>query len=72
MEYSEFSWERQQPLSAGAALSVADIELMTKLMAELRDLTLSRQSYMAASNFLKRFGQDADASVLVRPETLAN
>lgn len=72
MEYNEFSWERQRSLGSGAALSAADIEAMTKLMVELRDLTLSRASYVAASDFLKRFGHDADSSSLVRPEAIAN
>jgi hypothetical protein len=72
MEFNEFAWERQAPPSAGVALSAADVETMIKLMAELRELTLSRASYIAASDFLKRFGQDADSSALVRPEVLAN
>ena len=72
MELNEFSWERQQSLQTGAALSAADIEAMTKLMVELRELTLSRASYMAASDFLKRFGHDTDGASLVRPETIAN
>lgn len=72
MSYSEFSWERPAPLGAGAALSAADIETMKKLMTELRDLTQSRGSYIAASDFLKRFGCDTDTSALVRPEALAN
>jgi hypothetical protein len=72
MEFNEFSWERHEPLGAGAALSVADVEAMAKLMAELRELTQSRGSYLAASEFLKRFGYEADSTVLVRPEALAN
>ena len=72
MEFNEFSWERQRSLSSGAALTAADIEAMTRLMVELRDLTLSRASYVAASEFLKRFGYDVDASSLVRPEAFAN
>jgi hypothetical protein len=72
MEYNEFSWERRSPLGAGAALSAADVEMITKLMLELRELTLSRASYIAASDFLKRFGYNADSSALVCPEALAN
>ena len=72
MEYSEFSWERHQPRDAGVALSAAEVETMTKLMTELRELTLSRASYIAASDFLKRFGCDADSSALVRPELIAH
>jgi hypothetical protein len=72
MEYNEFAWERNPPPGAGMTLSAADVATMTKLMAELRELTLSRASYIAASDFLKRFGHDADSSALVRPEALAN
>lgn len=72
MELNEFSWERQRSLSTGAALSADDIEAMTRLMVELRDVTLSRASYVAASDFLKRFGHDVDSSALVRPEAIAN
>jgi len=72
MEYNEFSWERQRSLGTGAALSASDVEAMTRLMMELRELTLSRQSFAAASEFLKRLGHDTDSSVLVLPEALAN
>lgn len=72
MEYNEFTWERQPPLGASVTLSATDVEAMTKLMTELRELTLSRATYIAASDFLKRLGSDADSSSLVRPELLAN
>lgn len=72
MEYSEFNWERQSSLSAGVALSAGDIEAMVRLMSELRELTQSRRSYVAASDFLKRFGHDADSAALVEPDALAN
>lgn len=72
MEYNEFTWERQPPLGAAVTLSATDIESITKLMTELRELTLSRSTYIAASDFLKRFGSDVDSSALVRPEKLAN
>jgi hypothetical protein len=72
MAFNEFAWERQPPPDVVVALSAADVQTMTKLMAELRELTLSRASYIAASDFLKRFGYDADSSALVRPEALAH
>ena len=72
MEYSEFTWERQPPLGASVTLSATDVETMTKLMSELREMTLSRATYIAASDFLKRFGSDTDSSALVRPEALVN
>ncbi len=72
MEYSEFTWERQSSLSAGAALSAADIEGIARLMAELRELTQSRGSYVAASDFLERFGYDTGNITPVKPEVLAN
>lgn len=72
MEFNEFTWERQSPLGASVTLSAADVETMTKLMSELREMTLSRATYIAASDFLKRFGFDTDSSSLVRPEALAN
>jgi hypothetical protein len=71
METTEFNWERREPLSAAAALSRDDIEQMARLMAELKELTQSRGTWTAASEFLKRFGYDGDATALVRPERLA-
>jgi len=72
MEYSEFTRERQLPRDVGVTLSAAEVETMAKLLAELRELTLSRGSYIAASDFLKRFGCDTDSSGLVRPEAVAH
>jgi hypothetical protein len=53
-------------------LTAADIEVLSRLMLELREITLSRSSYLAATDFLKRFGFDTDSSTLVRPEQLAH
>lgn len=72
MEYSEFSWERQSSLRAGAVLSSADIEAMARLMSELRELTQSRATYATASDFLRRFGYEADHGTLVQADQLAN
>ena len=70
MDYNEFSWERSPQISSGAALSASDIETIARLMLELRDTTLSRSTYTAATDFLKRFGVDIDSSALVRPEAI--
>ncbi len=70
MEFNEFSWERQQPIRPGASLSSADIEAMARLLAELKEVTLSRGTYVAATSFLKRLGYEVDTASLVRPEAL--
>ena len=72
MEYNQFPAERRDHYAAGAALSAADIETMTRLMIELREVTLSRKTFAAATDFLRRFGIDADGTSLVRPEGSAN
>ena len=72
MERSEFSWERQSSLGAGEALSAADIQAIARLMLELRELTQSRGSFVAASNLLKRFGYEADGKSVVDPDPPAN
>jgi hypothetical protein len=71
MEFNEFSWERQQPIRPGASLSATDIEAMARLLAELKEVTLSRGTYLAATTFLKRFGYEVDSSALVSPEAMA-
>lgn len=72
MEPNGFITEPGASPATGAALTANDIETLARLMAELRELTQSRGSFAAASEFLKRFGYDSDASALVRPERLAN
>jgi hypothetical protein len=72
VEYREFSWEGQRPSQSHAELTAADIEVLSRLMLELREITLSRSSYLAATDFLKRFGFDTDSSTLVHPEQLAH
>ena len=72
MDYNEFSWERRVPSVSGTSLSAADVETMAKLMMELREITLSRKTYAAATDFLRRFGGDVEASVPVEPDALPN
>jgi hypothetical protein len=72
MDYNEFSWERRASNVSGTSLSAADVETMAKLMRELREITLSRKTYAAATDFLRRFGSDVGASTLVEPDTLPN
>lgn len=72
MDCNGLSRERLAPGVTGAAFSATDVETMTQLMLELRELTLSRGTYLAATDFRKRFGIDADSSALVRPESFAN
>lgn len=72
MDYNEFSWERRNPDIVGTSLSAADVETIAKLMMELREMTLSRKTYAATTDFLRRFGIDVDASALVQPDALPN
>jgi hypothetical protein len=52
-------------------LSIADIEAIARLLMELREITLSRATYAAATDFLRYFGFDVGDSTLVRPEKTA-
>lgn len=72
MDCNGFSWERRAPAVTGASFSATDVETMTRLMWELRELTLSRATYLATTDFLKKFGIDTDSSALVEPESFAN
>ncbi len=72
MELNRFTSESRASPRSPASLSSEDVESLARLIAELRELTLSRGSYAAATDFLKRFGYEADAHVLVRPEAVAN
>jgi hypothetical protein len=67
MEFNEFSWERRTPSPAGATLSATEIETAARLLAELRELTMSRATYLAATDLLKRLGYEADRAALVQP-----
>ncbi|MGE0765486.1 MAG: hypothetical protein AB7L90_03390 [Hyphomicrobiaceae bacterium] len=68
MDTNEFLRERQKTSSSTVQLSVEDVEILSRLMVELREATLSQATYLAATNFLKRFGFDVDGSALVRME----
>ncbi|MFV0298675.1 MAG: hypothetical protein ACK5JT_21440 [Hyphomicrobiaceae bacterium] len=72
MGTAEFTWEQQQSTPATTTFSVDDIKSLAQLMAELKELTQSRGTYAAASDFLKRFGMNNGDDTLVRPERLAN
>lgn len=72
MDHNGFSWERHSTSSAANQLSDEDIETISRLMLELREVTLSRSTYLAATAFLKRFGFDTDSSTLVRPDRIAH
>ena len=72
MMTTEFTWNEQQQPSAGTTFSVEDIKSLARLMAELKELTQSRGTYAAASDFLERFGSEDGRDTLVRPERLAN
>lgn len=55
---------------AGQFLSAEDVNAMIRLMQELRDVTLSRGTFTAASDFLARLGDAAAAPSLVRHDAL--
>jgi len=72
VDYDAFSWERQRAPRSSAELSADDIEIISRLLLELREITLSQASYLAATDFLRRFGFEADSHSLVRSEQLAH
>jgi len=72
VDYNEFSWERRNVSGSATELSAAEIETILRLMLELREITLSRASYSAATELLKKFGYDVDTGALVHPEQMAH
>jgi hypothetical protein len=64
--------ERDAAARSRGALTTSDIEALRRLMIEVRELTLSRATYSAATDFLKRFGGEADDLELVRPEAIVD
>jgi hypothetical protein len=68
MDYDEIYWSEGSGRPQASALTPAEIGTMVRLLAELRDLTLSRQSFEAASDFLRRFGGEVESPSLVRAE----
>jgi len=72
VDYDAFSWDRQRASGSSTELSADDIQTIGRLLLELREITLSQASYLATTEFLRRFGFDVDTSSLVRSEQLAH
>lgn len=72
MEFNDLSWERHVPSAAPISLTTDDVVNLRQLLSELRDLTLSRATYAAASQLLKRFGDTDDGADLVQLDVRAN
>jgi len=51
--------------AAGLLLDAGEVATLSALMRELRDVTLSRRSFSAASAFLHRLGGEAERPRLV-------
>lgn len=50
-------------------LTAREIETLSSLMRELRELTQSRRSFAAASDFLRRLGAEAEGPRLIPADT---
>ncbi len=55
--------------SSSVVLDARDVETLSSLMRELRELTLSHRSFTAASEMLRRFGE-TDGPRLVPADAL--
>jgi hypothetical protein len=58
------------PRAAGTTLDARDIDVLSSLIRELRDLTQSRGSFAAASDFLRRIGAETESPRLVPADVL--
>lgn len=59
------------PLRApGTMLDARDVVVLSSLIKELRDLTQSRGSFAAASEFLRRLGVETESPRLVPADAL--
>lgn len=72
MQYVEHVYQQHRHDDVGTTLTSAEVSLLADLIAELRELTLSRATYRAATEMLKRFGRDVDVSALVMPEAASH
>ena len=54
----------------GTMLDARDVVVLSSLIRELRDLTQSRGSFAAASDFLRRFGAETESPRLVPADAL--
>jgi hypothetical protein len=61
MTKNEFSWPRGNRFDEGSVLTAADIDLLRRLLSELRDITQSRSTHAAALETLRRLGTEADS-----------
>ena len=66
-------YDRAEPTpSSGAYLTAEEIREMIGLMHELRNVTLSRNTFKATTTFLARFAGEAESPSLVPADALAN
>lgn len=65
MDYDQFQYSDGRRVETPSQLSAADMGTIVQLMAELRELTLSRRSFEAATDLLRRFGGEIDSPMLV-------
>jgi hypothetical protein len=54
----------------GTMLDARDVAMLSSLIRELRDLTQSRGSFAAATDFLRRIGAETDSPRLVPADAL--
>ena len=54
----------------GTMLDARDVAVLSSLIRELRDLTQSRGSFAAASEFLRRIGAETESPRLVPADAL--
>ena len=58
------------PRAPGTMLDARDVAVLSSLIRELRDLTQSRGSFAAASDFLRRLGAETESPRLVPADAL--
>lgn len=69
MQYSDKHSAPQEAERRSVLLTAEELAAIAELMRELRDVTLSRRSFLAASDFLRRFAGETQGPVLVPADT---
>ena len=65
-----FNGAGERQASQGRYLSSEELDVLVRLMEELRDVTQSRRTFSAANEFLSRFSGEAVRSSLVPADVL--
>jgi hypothetical protein len=69
MKYDDRYGAPEEAERRNVLLTAEETATIAELMRELRDVTLSRRSFLAASDFLRRFAGETESPMLVPADT---